>query len=78
MRAAAQFDRPAQAIAAALAHGDDAHLVAIFFAEQRAGTRRNSIVDRHDPRGDRRVLQHDAVGDVLDALKLLAAHRLGV
>ena len=37
VRAAAQLDRPAHGVAAALAHGDDPHLVAVFLAEQ--GTR---------------------------------------
>ena len=36
------------------------------------------IVDRHQPRRHRRVLQHDVVGDVLDALDLVRAHRLGM
>ena len=36
MGAAAKLDRPSHGVAAALAHGDDAHLVAVFLAEQRA------------------------------------------
>ena len=36
------------------------------------------VVDRHQPRGHRRVLQHDVVGDVLDPLDLLRRHRLGM
>ncbi len=36
MGAAAQLDRPAHRIAAALAHRDDAHFIAVFLAEQRA------------------------------------------
>ena len=70
--AAAKLHRPAHGVAAALAHGDDAHLVAVFLAEQRARAGRNRVIDRHQPRGDRRVLQHDVVGDVLDPLDLLA------
>ena len=69
MRAAAELDRPAERVATLLrifAHGDDAHLVAVFLAEQRAGAGGAGIVERHQPRGDGRVLQHDVVGDVLD------------
>ena len=57
---------------AALAHRDDAHLVAVFLAEQRARAGRARIVERHQPRGDGRILQHEIVGDVLDLLDLLA------
>ena len=32
----------------------------------------------HQPRDHRRILQHDVVGDVLDALDLVGAHRLGM
>ena len=78
MRAAAQFDRPAHGVAATLAHGDDAHLVAVFLAEQRARARGDGVVDGHQPRGDRRILQHDVVGDILDPLDLAGAHRLGM
>ena len=39
---------------------------------------RERIVERHQARGDRRILQHDVVGDVLDPLDLLRAHRLGM
>ncbi len=82
MRAAAQLDRPAHGIAAGLlrivTHGDHAHLVAVFLAEQRARAGCDGVVDRHQPRGDGRVLQHDVVGDVLDALDLGRAHRLGM
>ena len=61
-----------------VAHGDDADLVAVFLAEQRAGAGRDGVVHRHQPRGDGGILQHDIVGDVLDTLKLFAADRLGV
>ena len=80
MRAAAQFHRPAERVAAAavriLAHRDHANLVAVFLAEQspRAGSPR--VVERHQPRRHRRVLQHIVVGDVLDLLDLLGRHRL--
>ena len=76
MGAAAQLDRPAERVAAALAHRDDAHLVAVFLAEQRARAGGARIVERHQPRGHRRILQHEVVGDVLDLLDLLRRHRL--
>ena len=34
------------------------------------------VVAAQEPRNHRRVLQHDVVGDILDALDLLGAHRL--
>ena len=36
------------------------------------------VLERHQPRLDRRVLQHDGVGHVLDRRDLLGRHRLGV
>src|SRR5947199_5784 len=57
--AAAELHRPAHGVAAASAHGDDAHLVAIFLAEQRARPRRDRFIDGHQPRGHRRILQHE-------------------
>ena len=62
----------------ALAHGDHAHLVAVFLAEQRARAGGAGIVERHQPRGHRRILQHDVVGDVFDALDLGQRNRLGM
>ncbi len=56
-----------------LAHRDDAHLVAVFFAEQRARAGGACVVERHQARRDRRILQHEIVGDVLDLLDLLGA-----
>ena len=77
MGAAAQFDRPAERVAARvarhLAHRDDAHLVAVFLAEQRAGAGLAGIVHRHQARGDFVVFQHDIVGDVLDAAQFVRA-----
>src|SRR5208282_6637844 len=61
MRAAAQFDRPAHRVAAALPHGDDAHLIAIFFAEQCTRARGDGIVAAQQPGNHRRILQHDVV-----------------
>ena len=54
----------------ALAHGDDADLVAVFLAEQRARAGSARIVERHQARRHRRVLQHEVVGDVLDAARV--------
>ena len=34
------------------------------------------VVERHQPRGHRRVLQHVIVGHILDALELFGGHRL--
>src|SRR5262249_29056646 len=75
---AAQFDRPAQSVAAArgcriFAHRNDAHLVAVFFAEQGASAGGDSVVTAHQPRDHRAVLQNEVIGDVFDALDLLAA-----
>ena len=76
MRAAAQFNRPTHGIAAAVAHGDDAHLVSVFFAEESAGAGSSCVIDRHDPRCDRRILQHDFVGNVLDLFQFRRTDRL--
>ena len=62
----------------AFAHRHHAHLVAVFLAEQRARAGRTRVVERHQPRGHRRILQHDLVGDVLDLLDLVRRHRLGM
>ena len=60
----------------ALAHRHDANLVAVFFAEQGASAGVAGVVHRHQPRRDLVVLQHDVVGDVLDATKLVRRDRL--
>ena len=78
MGAAAQFDRPAERVASTLAHGYDAHLVAILLAEQGARPGFARIVHPHHAGDDLAVLQHDVVGDVLDALQFLRRDRLGV
>ena len=67
--AAAQLDRVSRAgIVAAIidAHGDDADLVAVLLAEQRAGAGRDRLVDAHQPRDHGAVLADDAVDDGLD------------
>ena len=71
--------RLARPLAVALdPHRHDAHLVAVFFAKQRARARLHRLVDRHQPRHDRLVLQHHAVGDVLDRHQLRLADGLGM
>ena len=80
MGAAAQFDRPAERVAAllagALAHRDHADLVAVFLAEQRARAGFAGVIHRHQPRGDLVILQHHIVGDVLDAGEFFRRDRL--
>ncbi len=72
MGAAAQFDRPAAkrvlaVLARGPAHGDDADLVAVFLAEQRARAGIAGIVERHQAGRDLVIFQHHLIGDVLDA-----------
>jgi hypothetical protein len=66
MGAAAELHRPAERVAAlrprATAHRYHAHLVAIFFAEQRTGAGFAGIVHRHQAGGDFVILQHHVVG----------------
>ncbi len=81
MRAAAQFNgkRAIGALAGnGTTHRNDAHLVAILFAEKRARARLDGFVNRHQPRHNGLVLQRHAVGDILDARELLLADRLGM
>ena len=56
--------RAPSAVSSAIAHRDDANLIAILFAKQSARAGFNRRIDVHQPCFDRRVLQHDAVGDV--------------
>src|SRR5436190_1559287 len=78
--AAAKLDRPAECVAAllarALAHRDDADLIAILLAEQGAGASLARLVHRHQARGDLVILQHHLVGDVLNTRKLFRTDRL--
>ena len=60
-------------LARAPAHRDDADLVAIFLAEQRARAGLTGLVHPHDAGRDFVVLQHHVVGDVLDAGELFRA-----
>ena len=81
MGAAAELDREGAVGALAVgrpAHRDDADLVAVFLAEQRAGAGLDRLVDRHQLRHHRLVLEEHRVGDVLDALDLVVADRLRV
>jgi hypothetical protein len=61
-----------------IAHRHDANLVAVLFAEQRTRTRLLGVLDAHQAGFDRRILQHDVVGDVLDLRHFLRRDRLGV
>ena len=54
MRAAAQFDRIGRLVALAMAHRDDAHLFAVFLAEQRHRAHLDRGVRRHQPRASPR------------------------
>ena len=56
-----------------MAHRHDANLVAIFFSEQSAGTSSNCFIDAHQAGHDRRIVQHGAIGDVLDTREFLRA-----
>ena len=58
------------------AHRDDADLVAVFLAEQRARAGLAGLVHAHDARRDLVILQHHVVGDVLDAVELFRRDRL--
>ncbi len=81
MRAAAKLDRIGPLVVVAvvdLAHADDAHLVAIFLAEQSAGAGRARIVEAHEPRRHLGVLQDDVIGDVLDLFEFGPRDRLRV
>ena len=81
MSAAAQFHRIGLAGLVALArraHRNDAHFVAILFAEQCHGAGSPRIIDGHQSRLDRRILQDDAIGQPLDFGNLGLADRLGV
>ena len=49
-----------------MTHRDDANFVAIFFAEQRTSAGSNGFVDAHQAGHDRCVVEHGAIGDVLD------------
>src|SRR5262249_31185981 len=81
VRAAAELHRPAHGVAATftiLAHGDHPYLLATVLAEERARAGGDRVVDRHQAGGDGRILDDHVVGDVLDALDLGRAHRLGM
>ena len=81
MGAAAQLDGICVAgLEAAVrdAHGHDAHLVAVFLAEQRQRPLLDGRVGRHQMGLDRRVLQDHGVGQILDRADLVLAHGLGM
>ena len=79
VRAAAELDGIGLARLLArfrLAHRDDAHLVAVFLAEQRHGAGGDGAVAVHEMRLDRRILQHDGVRHLLDGREFRFRHRL--
>ena len=89
VRAAAQLDRPGlvglalavrpgRSRAFRLAHGDDAHLIAVFLAEQRPRARLARILQRHQPGLDGRVPQHVGIRHGLHGRELVGRHGLGV
>ena len=59
-----------------LPHADDPDLVAVFLAEERARPGFARVVEAHQPRRHVGVLQHDAIGDVLDRGQLVGRDRL--
>ena len=76
MGAAAQFDRIGFGRGRVVTHGEDAHLITIFFAEQGFGTGLDRIVRRHQPRGDIGILTDDGIHLLLDLLQFLVAQWL--
>ena len=69
VRAAAQLHADAR-------DADDADLVAVFFAEERHRAGRDSLLGRPDLGLHRRIAVDLLVDDSLDAIELLARHRL--
>ena len=79
MRAAAQLDRPAHACCRPPSPIATTRTSSPYFSPNSArAPEATRVVERHQPRGDGRVLQHDVVGDVLDPLELVGRHRLGM
>src|SRR6185312_14706487 len=79
MRAAAELDRERlrrmTMSVLFLAHGDDAHLLAVFLAEERERARLHRFRRRHQPRRYRAVLA-DAIVDLgLDDAEILGRQR---
>src|SRR5581483_7243666 len=70
VRAAAEFARGADV--------EHAHLVAVLLAEEHHGAGALRLLDRHDLRARRRVLQDLGVDARLDLADLLLAHRLAM
>jgi hypothetical protein len=81
MGAATQLQRPGPVgagIGGRSAHGDHAHLLAVFLAEQRHGAGLHRLLDLHHPGRHLVVLEDDGIGQILDGRHLLCRHRLGV
>ncbi len=78
MRAAAELDRVGIARPLAVgvhAHADDAHLIAVFLAEQSERTLGDGLVGRHQVGLDGRVLEDHGVDQILHLADLGAGHR---
>src|SRR5262249_53359607 len=79
MRAAAKLNRemPRRAGLALplLTHGDNAHLVTVFFAEERERARRHRLVGRHEARRDGTVLADAGVHLAVDDVEVLGRKR---
>ena len=82
MRSAAKLDRKGSVVGVAvlrdlrMAHRHDADFVAIFLAEQCACAGSDRLFDGHQARGDRRILEDGAIGDILDPREFLGRDRL--
>ena len=78
MRAAAKLDGVGLVAIKIAAHGEHAHFVAIFLAEQRFRARLDRLIGRHQARGDVGVLPHHRIHLVFDAVQLILRDGLGV
>ena len=78
MCAAAEFDREGGVCPGGAAHRHDAHLIAVFLAEQCPGAGCDCVVDGHEARLDGRIFEDGSVGRVFDDDQILGADRSGV
>jgi hypothetical protein len=78
MRAAAQLDRPAERVAGAVAHRTTRTSSPYFSPNSARAPDDAAVVERHQARGDARILQHVVVRQILDLLQLLGRDRLGM
>ncbi|EGO96301.1 hypothetical protein APM_0875 [Acidiphilium sp. PM] len=78
MGAAAQLDRIGRPAGIAGAHRDDAHLIAVFLAEQGHRAALDRFIGRHEPGFDRGVLADAGVDLALDGAEFRSRHRAGL